>query len=243
MDIAGQAGGMRHYSARVRVLAQVFGASPMMRAEYIDHMGSDLLAANAARVSFAKWRETLGERDEGLIAHLAAHDHWTPSAHPQVCMRITAPIFVARQWWRSVVGVARNEVSRRYVDDVPKYYTPKAWRERPEASIKQGSGGPVDPTLNTAICHEYENLCELAVELYQSMIKMGIAPEQARMVLPQSTYTQWIETGSLAYFARVCRQRLAADAQLEVRELAAAVQDVVQPLFPVSWGVLVEEGA
>ena len=206
-----------------------------MRVEYCKHMGDDLAVVNAARVSFDKHRSKLDAGDDRLISYLARHDHWTPFAHPQVCIRITAPIFVARQWWRSVVGVARNEVSRRYVDHPPEYYTPETWRSRPRGNIKQGSGGPVSACRAACAALAYRAACGGAVLAYRAMLALGVAPEQARMVLPQSTMTTWIETGSLTYFARVCRQRLASDAQGEVQELAGQVQDVVQPLFPVCW--------
>lgn len=209
-----------------------------MKAAYLAHMGDDLMVVNCARVSFAKKREVLTHSDERLIAYLAEHNHWTPFAHPQIQLRITAPIFVARQWWRHQVGVARNEVSRRYVDDPPTFHRIKEWRSRPERSIKQGSGGPVDPHRQYAVKTRVDRVLGEARLLYENLIASGVAPEQARSVLPQSMETSWIETGSLAYYARACRQRLASDAQSEVRELATDVSVLVGRLFPISWEVL-----
>jgi thymidylate synthase (FAD) len=210
-----------------------------MHAEYLSHMGDDLAVVNAARVSLAKYKVDFDDTDERLIQYLAKHGHWSPFSHPQITLRISAPVFVARQWWRHQVGVARNEVSRRYVDDAPSFYRIETWRRRPADSIKQGSGADFDPHQQFAIkrkVSEAENQCRL---LYDNLIAQGVAPEQARSILPQSMMTEWIETGSLAYFARACGQRLDDHAQAEVRELAEQVSVILSPLFPVSWGVLV----
>jgi len=210
-----------------------------MHAEYLSHMGDDLAVVNAARVSLAKYKVDFDDTDERLIAYLAKHGHWSPFSHPQITLRISAPVFVARQWWRHQVGVARNEVSRRYVDAAPSFYRIETWRRRPAGSIKQGSAGPFDPHQQFAIkrkVSEAENQCRL---LYDNLIAQGVAPEQARSILPQSMLTEWIETGSLAYFARACGQRMDDHAQAEVRELAERVSVILSPLFPVSWRVLV----
>jgi len=136
-------------------------------------------------------------------------------------------------------GRGAKRVSRRYVDDAPSFYRIEAWRRRPDGSIKQGSAGLFDPHQQFAIkrkVSEAENHCRL---LYDNLIAQGVAPEQARSILPQSMMTEWIETGSLAYFARACGQRLDDYAQAEVRELAERVGVILSPLFPVSWRVLV----
>lgn len=206
-----------------------------MKAEYIAHFGDDLTVVNAARVSFAKAKTELDERDTGLIQYLARHGHTSPFFHPQVQLRITAPIFIARQWYRSNVGVARNEVSRRYVDDGLDFFRPDEWRRRPDGTIKQGSGESVGPEVNEKFRAIQEELEDTAQYAYTVAIATGIAPEQARMLLPQSMETQWIETGSLAYFSRVCKQRLDPHAQKEIQTLAQQVGAIIQPLFPVSW--------
>jgi len=209
-----------------------------MKVEYCKHMGDDLLVSNTARVSHDKWKDEFDASDERLIGYLAEHGHESPFFHPQVQLRIAAPVFVARQWWRHQIGVARNEVSRRYVDKPPEFYRITEWRKRPETSIKQGSGGPLDPHQQYSIkqkVSEAENQCRL---LYENLVERGVAPEQARSILPQSMMTTWIETGSLAYYARACRLRLAHDAQREIQDLARRVEAVVQPLFPVAWGKL-----
>jgi thymidylate synthase (FAD) len=211
-----------------------------MKATLIEHMGSDLTVVNAARVSFSKNKTEFDESDAKLIRYLAKHDHWTPFAHPQISLRIQAPIFVARQWWRHIVGVARNETSRRYVDDDPQMYYPDALRSRPDGSIKQGSGGALAEDVQAKIKIEYDYHMEQARILYWTMLDEGVAPEQARMVLPQSMETEWIETGSLAYYARVYRQRVDDHAQVEIRRLAEDVGAIVSELYPVSWEALIK---
>lgn len=207
-----------------------------MKAEYIDHMGSDLTVVNAARVSFAKEAEELGTKDQRLIRYLAEHNHWTPFSHPQITLRYTIPIVVARQEFKHTIGFSRNEVSRRYVDDTPEFYEPKSWRARPEGSVKQGSAG--DVRSQNQFEWLYRNACQTMIEIYQQMLKGGIAPEQARMVLPQGMYTSYYVTGSLAAFARMCKQRSDSNAQVEIQELAKQVSDIIEPLFPESWEAL-----
>ena len=211
-----------------------------MKVEYLDHMGDDLTVVNAARVSFDKRKTELDSRDVKLLQYLAINKHWTPFAHPQLSLRIEAPIFVARQWFRSVVGVARNETSRRYVDTPPAFYEPDSWRARPHASIKQGSGGILNAELQEDIEVLTASLMADSQRLYERLMnEYNVAPEQARMILPQSMETQWIETGSLEYFARICKQRLDAHAQHEIRLLAKKVAAIVKDLFPTCWQVLV----
>jgi len=212
-----------------------------MRVEYCKHMGDDLMVTNTARVSHDKWKDAFDHTDERLIGFLAEHEHESPFFHPQVQLRITAPVFVARQWWRHQIGVARNEMSRRYVDKPPEFYRIEMWRKRPDKSIKQGSGGPFDPHQQFSIKRKIDDLTHQCKMLYENLIDRGVAPEQARSILPQSMLTTWIETGSLAYYARACRLRRAHDAQKEIQELARMVEAVVQPLFPVAWEELVGE--
>lgn len=211
-----------------------------MNVELIDHMGSDLSVVNAARVSFDKesdWlddeQSTLEAKDERLISYLAKHNHWSPFAHCFASFRIKAPIFVARQLVKHQVGLAWNEVSRRYVDSEPEFYTPETWRKRAD-NVKQGSLEE-EAVINTAIPY---NACCVAVVAYNNMLKAGVCPEQARMVLPQSMMTEWIWSGSLMAFARVCQLRLDNHTQKETREVAALINDEMKLLFPVSWKAL-----
>ena len=171
----------------------------MIAVELIDKMGTDLSVVNAARVSYAKTKEVFEDKDEKLIKYLAEHEHWSPFAHASLQFRIKAPVFVARQLVKHQVGLVWNEISRRYVDYTPELYEPKEWRGRPQNS-KQGSDGTVSIDSNEQ--HRLDMTMEQCKIIYNSLIGKGIAPEQARMVLPQSMMTEWIWSGTLYAFAR-----------------------------------------
>lgn len=232
-------------------------------------MGTDLTVVNAARVSFDKESEwerqhfnpvtleedvelrVLSERDEKLIRYLATHKHWTPFSHPQVTVRVKAPIFVARQLFKHKVGLTENEVSRRYVDSEPEFFFPDKWRGRPTDGAKQGSSETEVTRMYIHDCAErweievseaYGHFLDSALMLYDEMLKADICPEQARMILPQSMYTEWIWTGSLAAFARVYSLRTDPHAQQETQEVVRMIGEIIQPLFPCSWEALVNEG-
>ena len=209
-----------------------------IKAELIDHMGSDLTVINAAKVSFHKEAKTYSTSDERLIRYLAVHNHWTPFAHPQITIRESVPMFVARQRFKHMVGFTYNEVSRRYVSTPPEYYVPPVWHEKPEGSIKQGAGGAHkdQKTLKLA----YETAVAMCDDIYHTMLNKGVAPEQARMVLPMSMMTEYYVTGSLAAFARAYAQRIDSHAQFEIQKLAVKWNEIIQPLFPVSWKHLTE---
>jgi thymidylate synthase (FAD) len=195
-----------------------------MNAELIDAMGTDLTVVNTARVSFNKQSTSLSTKDIKLIKYLAKHNHWTPFAHVQVQFRIKAPIFVARQLVKHQVGLVWNEVSRRYVDTDPEFYTPKVWRSRPEGSIKQGSGTALPTFSSISAALEYWRALNVISEIYKDLLSEGVAPEQARMILPQSMYTEWVWTGSLVSFARIVKQRLHEGAQEETKEIALMIK-------------------
>jgi len=202
-----------------------------MEVTYIDHMGSDLSVVNAARVSFDKEHQEFQENDYGLIAYLSQNNHWSPFAHTFLSFRIKAPIFVARQLVKHQVGLAWNEVSRRYVNSPPEFYTPDGWRKAAK-NIKQGSS---DELVNL----ESEHLYEKPLAVYNRMLEAGVCPEQARMVLPQSMMTEWIWSGSLYAFSRVCNLRLDAHAQRETQEVAQGISSIAAEHFPASWPILV----
>lgn len=208
-----------------------------MKAEYIDHMGSDDRIVDAARVSFHKEASNYTpEQNNKLLTYLATHGHFTPFTHPQITLRYTVPIFVARQEFKHIVGFTRNEVSRRYVSDAPEFFTPEVWRSKPEGSVKQGSGD-AHPSSDK-IKEGYAAIIDALAANYESMINIGVAPEQARMILPQSMYTSYYVTGSLAAFARFCNQRSDSHAQVEIQQLAEQVNEIIAPLYPVSWAAL-----
>ena len=228
----------------------------------VDSMGTDLTIVNAARVSFDKEGDwdfipsgfpNAGERrlaagDVKLIGYLAKHNHWSPFAHTSIQLRVKAPIFVARQLVKHQVGGVWNEVSRRYVDSEPEFYFPEVWRGRP-VNAKQGSTGVVEYITVTDVdgydfkakplfaSHDAVGKC---LGVYNDLLSGGVAPEQARMILPQNMHTEWYWTGSLMFFCRVCRERLAPGAQQETREVAEQIAEIVAPLYPVAWSALME---
>ena len=239
-----------------------------MKAEYIDHLGDDLTVCNAARVSFDKisdWEwgpycdqcgdshgPYLPEKDKKLIHYLAKHNHFTPFTHCVITLRETVPIFVARQRFKHTVGFTYNEVSRRYVDDTPEFYFPEEWRGKPEGSMKQGSSDKViGPTatpfhldyddgeyfIGDMYIGQYHNIC---LRMYESMLKKGVAPEQARMVLPQSMMTEYYTTGSLAAWARAYKLRIDNHAQKEIQDLAKMWNTEISKLegLKYSWQAL-----
>ena len=219
-------------------------------------MGSDLTVCNAARVSFAKETEwgidedaksrlektgshfaqediqTLKDGDRKLIRYLAKHNHWTPFAHPQITLRIKAPVSIRTQFFKHKQGFVENEISRRYVSFEPEFYTP-SWRGKPTDGAKQGSDDFI--SLDNEVQQNYNNALKLCMYTYNELLRSGVAPEQARFVLPQGMYTEWYWTGSLAAYARFYKQRKDEHAQWEIREYATAISELIQPLFPESW--------
>ena len=225
----------------------------------VDKMGTDLTVCNAARVSFNKETEwctdsaaverlaetgstyhrqdvlQLCENDEKLIKYLAKHNHWTPFAHPQIILRIKAPVSIRTQFFKHKQGFVENEISRRYVSFKPEFYEPK-WRGKPTGGAKQGSEDFIEIDIETDM--GFENALKLCLYNYEELIRNGVAPEQARFVLPQGMYTEWYWTGSLAAYARFYKQRIDDHAQWEIRQYAEAVGAIISKLFPVSWRYL-----
>lgn len=205
-----------------------------MKVRLVDHMGSDLSVVNAARVSFAKEHKEFDDvADTKLINYLAKHNHWSPFGHGSLQFAISAPVFVARQLVKHQVGLVWNEVSRRYVDDEPEFYTPTEWRKSAE-NKKQGSS---DETVEYSVLPAYT----FAKQCYENMLKMDIAPEMARMVLPQSMMTEWYWSGTLYAFARVCNLRCKPDAQKETQVVGWGIDEHARKLFPASWKALRDE--
>jgi len=193
-----------------------------------DSMGSDLTVVNAARVSFGKKKESFdAEKDSKLIRYLARNRHTSPFGHCFASFHVCAPVFVARQLVKHKF-LRWNEISRRYVDDEPEFYSPDVWRGR-SADKKQGSDGVVKSNANVS----YFNDTMLGV--YTQLLDEGVAPEQARMVLPQSMMTEWYWSGSLDAFADMCNLRCADDTQAETSFVADAIDEEMEQLFPVSW--------
>lgn len=218
-----------------------------MKIELIDHMGSDNSVVDAARVSFEKLSTNYTDHENArLITYLAYNRHWSPFTHQFITFRIKAPVFVARQLAKHQVGFAWNEVSRRYVDSDPEFYMPDYWRKR-APSIKQGSSEDIvfiepmlDMETDTGCVHLPSELFEAAKETYKGLLSLGVCPEQARMVLPQAAMTEWIWSGSLYAWSRMCNLRLDKHTQQETQEVAQAISKLIEPLFPLSWKVLTD---
>ena len=206
-----------------------------MEVTLIDTMGSDLTVVNAARVSFKKESHLVGgellEKDEKLISYLAEHKHFTPFGHCFATFRVKAPIFVARQLQKHAY-LRMNEVSRRYVDDTPEFYVPDKWRGRAKDK-KQGSSGVVEVPVDTWRLYEHN------LDTYNHLLNLGVAPEMARMVLPQSMYTEWYWSGSLDAFANMAKLRCKPDTQEETRLIANQISEQMLEKFPKSWSALV----
>jgi len=204
--------------------------------QILEVMGNDLTVVNAARVSFSKESKELTEGDGKLIKYLARNQHISPFFHPQIRMRLKMPIFIAREWFRHTIGFARNEVSRRYVDSEPEVYMPLELRAR-DCNLKQGSKAESIED-NESVALIMHKSMEISVSTYNSMLAANVAPEVARTVLPQSMYTEFIETASLYAYARLCKLRLDPHAQLEIRMYADAIDKQMVAHFPVSWAAL-----
>lgn len=220
-----------------------------IKVELIDAMGDDLRVANVARVSFAKWKEEFDDKDARLIDYLAAHEHLSPFRHTGISLRCKAPVFLSRQLGKHQAGLSWNEVSRRYVDVGIEFFVPDSWRSRPDDGIKQGSGGgEIDEYTGEdqhgwyggSIKSDYQYALEVCKGAYDTMIEHGVAPEMARMVLPQSMMVDWVWTGNLLSFFHVYRLRSGGGAQQEAKDFAEKLKQVVQPIFPHSWKALEE---
>lgn len=218
--------------------------------EYLSHDGSDNTIANTARVSMelsGGWENLpegySEEQRNRLISYLAKHKHTTPFRHNSISIRCKVPVFIARQLGKHQAGLSWNEVSRRYVDTGVEFFKPDSWRKRPEKNIKQGSSDEVVTHVvydgeNVPIEVDYENLLSLSHDTYTTMLKAGVAPEVARMVLPQSMMVEYVWTGNLMAFAHVYNLRAEGHAQLEAQEFAHKLDEIIKPLFPVSWTAL-----
>jgi len=218
----------------------------LIEATYIDHMGTDLTVANAARVSFGKqsamdtsdvWGPPkLKDKDAKLIRYLAEHKHISPFGHCFASFHIKAPVFVARQLVKHKF-LRWNEISRRYVDSEPEFYQPTEWRGR-SADKKQGSEGVVPISGETMKVASKASMW--SIRNYTALLNAGVCPEQARMVLPQSMVTEWYWSGSLDAFADMCNLRCKPDTQAETAEVAWGIDHIMVDLFPVSWRALRE---
>src|SRR5690625_424828 len=214
-----------------------------------DVMGDDRTVANAARVSFDKRTEELDEKDERLIAFLAREGHDSPFRHASLQFEVYAPLMIARQWWKYIVGSdhtmdAWNESSRRYITENEEFYIPQAdeWRSYPD-NVKQGSGEPIPSKFGSLASRDLENYIATGEMYYKRALDSGIAPEQARLFLPANgLFVRWYWTASLQSVANLIKQRTADDAQYEFRLYAKAVRELAIDKFPVSIEALIGGG-
>jgi thymidylate synthase (FAD) len=200
--------------------------------EFLESFGNDLTVVNAARVSFAKEVTEFKEGDQKLINYLVNHNHISPFFHPQIRFRLKMPIFVAREWFRHTIGFARNEVSRRYVDDEPEIFIPSELRAR-DKNKKQGSKD-TNVEDNEEMVQKIKDFSKQSLVLYNELLEHHVAPEVARGILPQNMYTEFIETASLYAYMRLCALRLDPQAQKEIREYATVVSKLLEEHFPAS---------
>lgn len=241
-----------------------------MRVEYVAHSGDDLLVVNAARASFGKESEwevvgydevfddhsrsveihplkQLSAKDTKLIHFLAREKHVLPFRHPTVTLRCRAPIFVARQLGKHQAGMSWSEESRRYIDSEPEFFWPDKWRKRAD-NVKQGSSEEVvdddalDFYIPGATDFTPKEMVDNMLGLYKQMLMEGVAPELARMILPQNMMITWVWTGTLLAWHHMLKLRLAPDTQKETRDFAKMVENIITPLYPVSMGALREHG-
>lgn len=221
--------------------------SEQLSATLIDSMGTDLTVANAARVSFNKESSFdvmemgvfLKAGDQKLLDFLAKNGHFTPFTHCMITMREKVPLFVARQRFKHTVGFSYNEISRRYVDNEPEFYVPEEWRAKADDRKQGSSEDKVDINSNNFMVDEYKQSIDKSKWTYEHLLRLGVCPEQARMVLPQSMYTEYFVTGSLYAWSRAYLLRSSETAQKEIRDLAEEWHNIIVKLFPQSWVSLV----
>ena len=226
----------------------------------IDHMGNDLSVVNAARVSFGKRIELdisqnnvdeygrwsgqipiLRFEDIKLIKYLAKHNHWSPFGHTSLQFHIKAPVFVARQLVKHQVGLVWNEISRRYVSDEPEFYTPEVWRGSAENKKQGSSDKEIDINRRGEMVDDYQQVLQSAKWTYEHLLRLGVCPEQARMVLPQAMMTEWYWSGTLYAFASICNLRCKPEVQLETQMIANQIDEQAKKMFPISWEALRNE--
>lgn len=220
--------------------------------ELVGSLGSDLTVVNAARVSFGKRKAELSDADAKLIRYLAVHQHWSPFRHVQLQFHCKVPEFVARQWYKHVVGIAYtevptvdhawNEISLRYVDASHfEFYVPQGFRKQSEDNKQASLDETVDDPGDT-LKHRFRHQCQEALALYEEMIVAGVAKEQARGVLPLSIYTEFYWTASLQAVVNFIKLRKHPGAQFEIREYANAIEGLTKTVVPISYAALMEEG-
>lgn len=227
---------MRQFDARKFRAVKVLDKGEV---RYIQHMGTDRTIAEAAWVSTGNSQDRSDNDVSRVLRYMATNNHWTPFGHALVTLRMKMPVFVARQWMRSNVGVVYNEESRRYRDHPPEFYVPTKWRSRAE-KVKQGSGAELEYGQSEWCDPVYSTVVQRAILGYQELLSRGVAPEMARMLLPGSMYTEFWATASVAAWARMVNLRKHGHAQEEIQHYAHAVSFFLDKLYPVAWPWLMD---
>ncbi len=220
-----------------------------MQVNYVDHSGGDLLVVNAARCSFGKEKSVFDEKDDKLVKFLAREKHLLPFRHPTLTLRCKAPLFVARQLGKHQAGMSWSEESRRYISTEPEFFWPDKWRKRAE-NVKQGSSDEEVDVMQGLATDSYfpvrqvmEAQLKAAVNTYNDALEAGIAPELARMILPQNMYITWVWTGTLLAWIHMIKERANSHAQRETQDFARMVEAEVRRLYPVSASALLDNPA
>ena len=213
-----------------------------MKVTLIDSMGSDARSVDAARVSLRKLSSDYDiDKNIKLINYLALHEHFTPFTHNVITLHVEMPIFLARQHFKHQIGSSKNEVSRRYVSDKPSFWWPFIWRKKPTNGIKQGSGGELSLEDVISVDKAFSEALSSCSQAYNKMLETGVCPEQARSILPLATYTEFYDTGSLVYWARLYNLRSEEGAQQEWKTICEQIDEILSPLFPNSWKALIKD--
>lgn len=219
--------------------------------QVISHTGGDLMTVNSARASYGKQVEQLDERDIRLIKYLGDHEHTSPFRHTVVTLYVRAPEFVTRQWYKHIIGAnytekdhAWNELSQRYVDvGAAGFHTPTEFRAQATVNKQASEGAIMDDIVQFEARDEVTDAYRRIREAYFNLIELGVAREQARIVMPLAIYTEFYWTASLQALTNFVRLRTHPGAQQEIQEYAKAVEQLVRPLAPHSWDALLPESA
>jgi len=208
--------------------------------ELINKMGTDLDVANAARVSFSAYNETFTNKDRKLLTYLAKHEHTSPFRHVSMSFRIKAPLYVRTQWIKHLIGSrfhdeAWNEVSGRYVTFCPTFYLPHEVRQQAKSSKQASVESDMADWEQQVLLKQYKKACNTSFETYEKLIDAGMAREQARGVLPETTYTEWLWTSSLQGVLHFVSLRDDPHAQWEIQQYAKEIRELVKGAFPASY--------
>jgi thymidylate synthase (FAD) len=204
-------------------------------------IGSDLEIANAARRSFDTEHEVWQVADARLVAFLVREGHWLPFRHPQLSFDCAVPVFVARQLGKHQVGMSWSEVSRRYKTEGIEFWEPEEWRGRPPENIKQGTGEPLSMGAQADASRIIQRVHTFTFWAYKRLLDLGVAPEQARSVLPQSMIVKYTWTGSLLAWLHLIKERNHPNAQQETTQFAELIMEEVAERFPVTWAAIVNK--